>query len=79
MNTNDFNIGDKVRFGGGPLDVFKGYFGTVDKVGTKNIRIRYTKGNGSHLFQYTVDPTKVGSLVILSKAVGFGPGRGVTA
>jgi hypothetical protein len=51
--TADFNIGDQVSF----TAWAKGFTGKVEKVGRKNLTIRYTKGSGTHLFTIALDPS----------------------
>lgn len=80
-NINDYAVGDQVSFGQGWHSKYpEGFVGTVEKVGRKNLTIRYTKGAGSHLFTHQVDPTTgtvrlaggMGEVERTVNVVGFG-------
>lgn len=57
--VSDFSVGDSVSFPAIGRRYSGSFVGTVEKVGTKNLTVRYTKGGGDHLFIATLDPTTV--------------------
>jgi hypothetical protein len=60
MHTvSEFTVGDAVSFPAVGRRYSGSFVGTVEKVGTKNLTIRYTKGAGAHLFIASLDPTVV--------------------
>lgn len=54
--ASEFTVGDSVSF---PDRRYGSFVGTVEKVGRKNLTVRYTKGAGAHLFTIALDPTEV--------------------
>jgi hypothetical protein len=59
MQVSEFSVGDTVIFPAIGRRYSGGFVGTVEKVGRKNLTVRYTKGGGSHLFVASLDPSHV--------------------
>lgn len=57
--VSEFAVGDSVSFPAIGRRYAGSFVGTVEKVGRKNLTVRYTKGSGAHLFIATLDPTEV--------------------